>query len=117
MIDRAHRHFGRLDLLVNNAAIWSPTPLDTVAADDVRRFFEINTVSTFVCCQHAGLLMAEQPAGGAIVNIGDWASRPAVSRLQRVLRLQGRDPHDDADVRRRAGAARAGQRRAARARC
>jgi pteridine reductase len=48
MIDRAHRHFGRLDALVNNAAIWSPTPLQTVAADDVRRFFEVNTLSTFV---------------------------------------------------------------------
>ena len=29
MIDRARRHFGRLDALVNSAAIWSPTPLDT----------------------------------------------------------------------------------------
>jgi pteridine reductase len=43
----------------------------------VRRFFEVNTVSTFVCCQHAGLIMAEQPEGGAIVNIADWAvARP-----------------------------------------
>lgn len=77
MIDRARRHFGQLDLLVNNAAAWSPTPLDITAADDVRRFFEINTVSTFVCCQHAGLHMTEQSSGGAIVNIGDWAvARP-----------------------------------------
>jgi pteridine reductase len=77
MIDRAYRHFGRLDLLVNSAAIWAPTPLETVAADDLRKYFDVNTVSTFVCCQHAGLRMAEQPTGGAIVNIGDWAvARP-----------------------------------------
>lgn len=75
MIDRARRHFGRLDALVNNAAIWSPTPLDAVAADDLRRFFEVNVVATFVCTQHAGLWMAEQPSGGAIVNVGDWATR------------------------------------------
>jgi pteridine reductase len=74
MIDRAHRHFGRLDALVNNAAIWSPTPLHTTLADDVRRFFEVNTLSTFVCCQHAGMIMREQAQGGAIVNIGDWAT-------------------------------------------
>ena len=77
MIDRVRRHFGRLDALVNNAAIWSPTPLDIVAADDLRRFFEVNTLSTFVCCQHAGLAMAGQETGGAIVNLGDWAvARP-----------------------------------------
>jgi pteridine reductase len=75
MIDRARRHFGRLDALVNNAAAWMPTPLETAMADDVRRFFEVNTVSTFVCCQHAGLIMREQETGGAIVNIGDWATR------------------------------------------
>jgi pteridine reductase len=74
MIDRARRHFGRLDALVNNAATWSPTSLENVSADDVRRFFEINTLSAFVCCHHAGLMMAEQEEGGAIVNIGDWAA-------------------------------------------
>jgi pteridine reductase len=74
MIDRVRRHFGRLNALVNNAATWSPTPLEDVAADDVRRLFEINTLSTFICCQHAGLIMAEQEEGGAIVNIGDWAT-------------------------------------------
>jgi pteridine reductase len=73
MIDRVRRHFGRLDALVNSAAIWSPTPLELTGADDVRRFFEVNALSTFVCCQHAGLIMTEQEQGGAIVNIGDWA--------------------------------------------
>ena len=73
MIDRVRRHFGRLDALVNSAATWSPMPLEDVMADDVRRFVEVNTLSTFICCQHAGLIMTEQPEGGAIVNIGDWA--------------------------------------------
>src|SRR6185436_1248921 len=33
MIDRVRRHFGRLDALVNSAAIWSATPLQDVMAD------------------------------------------------------------------------------------
>src|SRR5215207_2661940 len=73
MIDRVRRHFGRLDALVNSAAIWSPTLIEEVMADDVRRLFEINTLGTFICCQHAGLIMADQERGGAIVNIVDWA--------------------------------------------
>jgi pteridine reductase len=77
MIDRTRRHFGRLDALVNSAAIWSPTDLATAAADDVRRFFEVNVLSTFICCQHAGLIMVGQEQGGTIVTIGDWAvARP-----------------------------------------
>lgn len=77
MIDRVRRHFGQLDLVVNNAAYWTSTPIETAGADDVRRFLDINTVSTFVCCQHAGLIMVEQTTGGTIVNVGDWAvARP-----------------------------------------
>jgi pteridine reductase len=74
MVDRARRHFGRLDALVNNASIWEPTPLQLTVADDLRRFVEVNTVGTFVCCQQAGLIMIDQESGGAIVNVGDWAT-------------------------------------------
>lgn len=73
MIARVREHFGRIDALVNNAAIWSAKPLEEVTPDDVRENFEINTLGTFICCQQAGLVMAAQEEGGAIVNIGDWA--------------------------------------------
>jgi pteridine reductase len=73
MIARVRGHFGRIDALVNNAAVWSAKPLEQVTAADVREHFEINTLGTFICCQEAGLIMAGQPTGGAIVNIGDWA--------------------------------------------
>jgi len=73
MIDRTFDHFGRLDLLVNSAAIYSPQPLEKVTGDDVKKYFDINTLGTFIGCQHAGLKMAEQESGGTIINIGDWA--------------------------------------------
>lgn len=77
MVERVAAHFGRLDALVNNAAIWDSKPLDQVTPDDVREHFEINTLGSFLCAQQAGLLMCAQPDGGAIVNIGDWAiARP-----------------------------------------
>ncbi|NOY30066.1 MAG: SDR family oxidoreductase [Planctomycetes bacterium] len=79
MVDKVHAHFGRLDVLVNSAAIWSPRPLEEVTADEVRNNFEINSLATFVACQQAGLKMARQSTGGAIINIGDWSvARPYV---------------------------------------
>jgi pteridine reductase len=70
-------HFGRIDALVNCAAIWERKSLEEVTADDVRRHFEANVLSTFLCCQHVGLAMVRQTEGGTIVNLGDWAiARP-----------------------------------------
>ncbi len=66
-------HFGRLDALVNCAAIWDAKPLEKVTATDVQQHFEINTLGTFLCCQQAGMQMVGQKFGGAIVNLGDWA--------------------------------------------
>ena len=77
LVDDAHQRFGRLDVLVNCAAIWRPVPLEKVTADEVRRNFEINVLATFLCSQSAGLKMVSQPTGGVIINIGDWAvARP-----------------------------------------
>jgi pteridine reductase len=67
-------YFGRLDVLVTTAAIWESKRLEDVMPADLRRFFEVNTLGTFLCCQKAGLIMARQPEGGAIVTIGDWAT-------------------------------------------
>jgi pteridine reductase len=71
--------FGRIDVLVNCAAVWKSKPLEEVTAADVRMHFDTNALGTFLTCQQAGLAMAMQPDGGVIVNIGDWAEvRPYV---------------------------------------
>jgi pteridine reductase len=67
--------FGRIDVLVCCAAIWQSRRLEEVTAADVRRHFEANTLSTFLCCQQVGLVMAGQETGGSIVTFGDWAVR------------------------------------------
>jgi pteridine reductase len=65
--------FGRIDVLVNCAAVWKTKPLEEVTAADVRLHFDTNALGTFLCAQQAGLAMVNQPDGGVIVNIGDWA--------------------------------------------
>lgn len=80
MVTRTIERFGRIDALVNCAAAWTSKRLEDVTASDVQGFFAINTLGTFLCCQHAGLAMVRQSEGGSIVNIGDWATaRPYVN--------------------------------------
>jgi pteridine reductase len=126
--------FGRIDALVNCAAIWERKRLEDVTAADVRQHFEINTLGTFLTCQHAGLAMVGQPAGGCIVNFGDWAdarpypgyaayfpSKAAIPGLTRdfAVELGTRNPNVAGDApgrddRRRARGGRGGDSREAR---
>ncbi|MBS0209762.1 MAG: SDR family oxidoreductase [Planctomycetes bacterium] len=75
LVDDVLARFGRIDVLVNAAAIWRPKPLEDVTAEDVREHFTINSLATFLLGQRVGLAMCRQESGGAIVNIGDWATR------------------------------------------
>lgn len=74
LVERTLQQFGRLDVLVNCAADWRPKRLEEVCASDVRHYFEVNTLGTFLCSQHAGLAMAKQPEGGVVITVGDWAT-------------------------------------------
>lgn len=77
MIEAVVNRYGRIDAVINTAAIWPRKPLEEVTADDVRRNFEVNTLGTFLTCQQAGLVMVSQPQGGCLINFGDWAcARP-----------------------------------------
>ncbi len=66
--------YGRLDVLVNSAAIWEPIALEETTAADFQHFFNINALGTALTNQHFGLMMTQQTHGGAIVNIGDWST-------------------------------------------
>ncbi len=77
LVQNVTARFGRLDVLVNTAAIWQSKRFEEVTAADVRRHFEANVLGTFLVAQQAGLVMVGQAEGGCIVTIGDWAeARP-----------------------------------------
>lgn len=74
MVPAVYDRFRRVDVLVNCAAVWWSVPLEQVTAADVRTFFEINTMGSFLVSQQVGLRMAQDQQGGVIVLIGDWAT-------------------------------------------
>lgn len=77
LVEQVFARFGRVDVLVNAAAVWSPKRLEEVTAADVRANFDANTLSTFLVSRAVGLRMCAQPEGGVVVTIGDWAdARP-----------------------------------------
>ncbi|TWT67242.1 SDR family NAD(P)-dependent oxidoreductase [Allorhodopirellula solitaria] len=75
IVEETAQHFGRLDILVNSAAIWAPTSLDAITGDEIRRYFQVNSVASLLCARAAGRIMLTQPRGGSIVNMGDWATQ------------------------------------------
>lgn len=61
--------FGRLDVLVNNAAIDHTGDLLEVGEDEIRRTFETNTFAAMNLLIASAGQMREQGDGGAIINI------------------------------------------------
>ncbi len=66
--------YGRIDVLVNSAAIWEPIPLEKTTGADFEHFFRVNALGTALTNQQFGLMMTQQQHGGAIINVGDWAT-------------------------------------------
>lgn len=75
LIDSLIAHSGRLDILVNNASTFYPTPLGTVTEDQWHDLIDINLKAPLFLCQAA--LPHLRATRGVIVNIVDiHAQRP-----------------------------------------
>jgi NAD(P)-dependent dehydrogenase (short-subunit alcohol dehydrogenase family) len=107
LFDTARTHFGRIDLLFNNAGTSAPpVPLEDLTYDQWRTVVDVNLTGAFLCAQAAFRAMKSQnPQGGRIINNGSisahvprpdsiayTATKHAVTGLTKSLSLDGR-PH------------------------
>ena len=77
VVEQVQHHFGRLDALVNNAAVDVTAPLAQLEVADWLRVLSTNLSGPLVMSKYAAALMAQQSDGGQIVNIASTASRRA----------------------------------------
>ncbi len=74
MRDQINKKWDRIDFLVNNAAIFYPTPFFKITDDQWNHFMDTNLRGPFYGCQILGEMMYNQKQG-KIVNIADVSAQ------------------------------------------
>lgn len=75
LVESAAGRWGRLDGLINNAAVFRPTPIGRTTTEDWSSLFDVNLRAPFLLAQAAMPWLRQH--GGAIVNVTDiYADRP-----------------------------------------
>ena len=67
--------FGRIDILINNAAVFTAAPITEITRDDYCRTFEINVAGTLFMMQAVARHMIEAGVKGRIINMASQAGR------------------------------------------
>ena len=73
VIDETLQHFGRLDVLVNNAGIVAYSTIEETTLEQYRLINSVVSEGTFLGCKHAIPAM-RRTAGGSIINIASIAA-------------------------------------------
>lgn len=73
MVWRTQEHFGRVDLLINNAGQGYYAPIEHITPDDYRALFDLNVIGPLAAMQAVIPIMRQQ-GGGMIVGISSGTS-------------------------------------------
>ncbi len=105
LVEAAAERWGQLDIVVNNAGIVSPAPIDTSRLDDWDRHIRVNLTGVYLGCREAMRAFIRQGRGGVIVNLSSvagivgvrdatayTASKGGVRLLTKTIALEG-GPH------------------------
>jgi galactitol 2-dehydrogenase len=66
---------GKLDILINNAALFSAAPIADITRGDYEALFGVNVSGTLFCLQAAARHMIDRGQGGTIINMASQAGR------------------------------------------
>jgi NAD(P)-dependent dehydrogenase (short-subunit alcohol dehydrogenase family) len=80
MLD-ARDAFGRVDLVVNNAGVLIPSPVESLEPADLDAMLKVNLYGALFVMQAAVRQMREQGGEGTIVNVASLAGRRGVTPL------------------------------------
>lgn len=67
--------FGGIDILINNAALFTAAPITEITRADYARVFDINVAGTLFTLQAVAQHMIERGQGGKIINMASQAGR------------------------------------------
>ncbi|MSQ48722.1 MAG: SDR family oxidoreductase [Deltaproteobacteria bacterium] len=74
---RALARDGKIDILVNNAAVFTPLPLARTSLSEWQRMVRVNLTAPFIFALTLGRAMHEA-GSGKIIQLGDWSGQRPV---------------------------------------
>jgi 3-oxoacyl-[acyl-carrier protein] reductase len=84
MAQAALQRFGRIDILVNNAALRREKPIDQMSYSDWREVMDVTLDGAFHCLK-ACLPIMKKSGGGAIINIGGMSAHIGAKNRAHVM--------------------------------
>ncbi|MEZ0123506.1 MAG: SDR family NAD(P)-dependent oxidoreductase [Candidatus Reddybacter sp.] len=92
MVAAVAEHYGRIDILFNNAAISWGIPAETMTLDEWNTFISINLTSCFLTCRAVFPHMVEA-GGGKIINVGSIITKLGFGKLVHYAAAKGGMDH------------------------